>query len=248
MPPDVLDFSSRAELAELMDGPCSREELRACLQDLARVNRWFLAYRPLLGWLDSLGLQQSKGPTRILDVGCGYGDGLRRIERWARERNVEVELTGIDLNRDAVAIAAEASKAASAIEWVNADAFAYAPIEAIDIVVSSLFTHHLAEPAVVRFIEWMERHATVGWFINDLSRNAVPYHLFRMFSKVMRLHPFVQHDGPVSIARAFRLEDWRTMCAAAGLADGDVSIRGYTPARLCVMRRKPLSLIALRLD
>ena len=239
MQPETLDFRARAQLAELMDGPCSREELRACLRDLAKVNRWLMAYRPLLGWLDSLGLQDAKGPIRILDVGCGYGDGLRRIERWAKARDVEVGLTGIDLNTDSVVIAGQASNAASAIEWVNADVFEYCSQEPIDLVVSSLFTHHLAEPNVVRFLAGMEQHATIGWFINDLSRNAVPYHLFRMFSKLMGLHPFEQNDGPVSIARAFVPEDWRRMCAAAGLAEGDFSIRGYTPGRLCVMRRKP---------
>jgi SAM-dependent methyltransferase len=238
MQPDTLDFSTRAQLAELMDGPCSREELRACLRDLAKVNRWLLAYRPLLGWLDSLGLRDAKVPTRILDVGCGYGDSLRRIERWAKARGVSVELTGIDLNLDAVAIASEASKAGSGIKWVKADVFGYAPPEPVDLVVSSLFTHHLAEADVVRFLAWMEQHATIGWLINDLSRNAVPYHLFRMFSKLMGLHLFVQHDGPVSIARAFVPEEWRRMCSAAGLAEDEVSIRGYTPGRLCVMRRK----------
>jgi 2-polyprenyl-3-methyl-5-hydroxy-6-metoxy-1,4-benzoquinol methylase len=246
MQPETLDFRARAQLAELMDGPCSREELRACLRDLARVNRWLLAYRPLLGWLDSLGLQDGKGPTRILDVGCGYGDGLRRIERWAKTRGVAVELTGIDLNMDAVVIAGQASNAASAIEWVNANVFEYCSQEPIDLVVSSLFTHHLVESDVVRFLDWMERHATIGWFINDLSRNAGPYHLFRMFSKLMGLHPFVQNDGPVSIARAFLPEDWRRMCAAAGLAEDDVLIRGYTPGRLCVMRRKPRQRQGLR--
>ena len=89
----------------------------------------------------------------------------------------------------------------------------------------------------MRFLAWMEERARIGWFINDLSRNAVPYHLFRMFSKVMGLHPFVQNDGPVSIARAFVPQDWRSMCLAAGLAEGDVLIRGYTPGRLCVMRK-----------
>jgi len=239
MQPETLDFSARAQLAELMDGPCSREELRVCLRDLAKVNRWLVGYRPLLGWLDSLQLEGLIEPIRILDVGCGYGDVLRRIERWARLHDVGVELTGIDLNMDTVVIAAEASDAASGIEWVNADVFEYSPQEPIDLVVSALFTHHLAEAEVVRFLGWMEQHARMGWFINDLSRHAVPYHLFRMFSKLMGLHPFVQHDGPASIARAFLPEEWRWMCAAAGLAEGEVLIRGYTPGRLCVMRRKP---------
>jgi SAM-dependent methyltransferase len=241
MPPDVLDFSRRAELSELpelMDEPCSREVMRACLCDLARVNRWFLAYRPVLTWLDSLGLRANSGPVRILDVGCGYGDGLRRIEQWATERKIPVELTGCDLNPDTIAIAAEASPATSRIKWIAADVFSNRNQRPLDIVVSSLFTHHLSEPQIVHFLTWMESNAQAGWFINDLSRASIPYRLFKAFAKAANLHPFVQHDGPVSIARAFIPEDWRRMCAAAGLAEPDISIRSFTPARLCVARQK----------
>lgn len=245
MPHKAPDFRHRAQLSELMDEPCSRDQMRACLSDLAWTNRWTLAYRPVLNWLNANvsalppGHFSSGVPLRILDVACGYGDGLRRVERWARAREIAVELTGLDLNPDAASIAAEASSASSKIQWVSGDVFAYEPQTAIDIVVSSLFTHHLAEPDIVRFLRWMEENSRLGWFINDLSRAAIPYHLFRVFSKVAGLHPFVQHDGPVSIARSFVPEDWRSMCAAAGLSDQDFLIQSFTPARLCVGRRKP---------
>lgn len=238
MPHSVLDFSRRAELTELMDEPCSREVLRACLQDLSKVNGWFLAYRPILHWLDSLELHKLNQPASIVDVGCGYGDTLRRIEKWAHQSGIRVKLTGCDLNPDSIVIAAEASSNVSRIEWVAKDVFRYQSTEPIDFVVSSLFTHHLSEPDIVRFLRWMEEHARKGWFINDLSRAPIPYHLFKAFSKLAGLHPFVQHDGPVSIARAFVPEDWRRMCTAAGLQDSDVVIEGFTPARLCVGRRK----------
>ena len=238
MPHDGLDFSRRAQLSELMDEPCSREVIEACLRDLARVNRWFGAYRPLLRWLDEMRPQTGSEPLRILDVGCGYGDGLRRIERWASERGVAVELTGIDLNPDSIAIAAK-SQSESRIRWVAGDVFAYRAPRPAHLIVSSLFTHHLGDSDVVRFVRWMEQNAEMGWFINDLSRAAVPYHLFRWFARLAGLHPFVQHDGPVSIARAFVPEEWRQLCARAGLTQGEFEVLSYKPARLCVSRRKP---------
>jgi SAM-dependent methyltransferase len=235
MPSEAIDFRYRAELTEKMDEPCSRDELRACLRDISRLNRWFLAYRPLLQWLDSVTASE---PLRILDAGCGYGDTLRRIERWARERGIAVELTGLDINPDAVAVAAEVTASSSTIRWLASDVFAHRPGRPVHIVISSLFTHHLTESGVIRFLEWMEQHATIGWFINDLSRATIPYHSLRIFAMLTRLHPFVQHDAPVSIARAFIAEDWRRMCDAAGLDLRDVRIQHFRPARLCVSRRK----------
>jgi len=238
MPSNGLDFGRRAELSELMDGPSSRDTMRACLRDLERLNRWFLGYRPVLEWLEGMNGAAGREPLRILDVGCGYGDGLRRIECWARQRGIAVELTGIDVNPDIIAIASEASSPDSAIEWTAADVFAYDMLRPAHLIVSSLFTHHLADEDVVRFVAWMEEHAEAGWFINDLSRAPVPYHLFGWFAKAARLHPFVQHDGPVSFLRAFVPEDWRRLCATAGLTGNEFRIVPYKPARLCVARRK----------
>jgi SAM-dependent methyltransferase len=240
MPPESLDFGQRADLTEWMDGDCTRDELRACLRDLARVNRWLRADRPLLQWLESLDLARTGEPVRILDVGCGYGDGLRSVERWARTCGIAVELTGIDLNPDAVAIAREASRT-SRIQWVAADAFVYTPAQKPHLVISSLFTHHLPDEGVVRFLRWMEQQALIGWFIHDLVRHPTPYRLFRLLAWGTRLHAFVRHDGPVSILRAFVPEDWRRLSAEAGLAEQDVTIRAYTPGKLCVMRRKTRS-------
>jgi SAM-dependent methyltransferase len=235
------DFFHRAKLTELMDEPGSRDVLRACLQDIARTNRMTFAYRPQLYWLNSVTapLPPLVKPLRILDVGCGYGDGLRRIEQWARSRRIPVDLTGLDLNSDATAIAAEASPASSRIQWVTADALNYAPPQPPHLIVSSLFTHHLAEGDIVQFLRWMETHAQLGWFINDLTRAPIPYHFFRAFAKLARLHHFVQYDGPVSIARSFVPKEWQSMCAAAGLNDGSIEIQVFKPARLCVARRKP---------
>ena len=238
MPPEVLDFSRRAELTELMDEPCSPEELRGCLRDIARLNQWFLGYRPTLHWLGRLGLARLGRPAHIVDIGCGYGDALRRIEAWGARHRIPLELTGCDVNRDIIAIAEEATPKTSRIQWVAADVFAFHPKRPADIVISSLFTHHLTDQQIVHFLAWMEINGRLGWFVNDLSRASVPYRLLKAFSKLAGLHPFVQHDGPVSIARAFVAQDWRRMCTAAGLQERDFTIDGFTPARLCVGRQK----------
>ena len=242
MPHSAPDFRTRAQLEELMDGPCSREEMRACLRDLAWTNRWTMAYRPLLQWIDSQAneLSAHADTIRILDVASGYGDGLRKLEQWALARGIAVELTGLDVNADAAIIAAEASQPSSRIRWVTGDVFVYPTPRPYHLIVSSLFTHHLTDDAIVQYLKWVRRNASLGWFISDLSRAAIPYYSFKVLSKLAKLHPFVQHDGPISIARSFVRADWQQLCAAAGLDAEQIVIEKFTPARICVSWKKPM--------
>ena len=234
----ALNFKERAELQEWMDEPCSFEEFRACLRDLEKSNRLTMTYRPTLDFLRRLveGRGAGAGALRIVDVGSGYGDMLRKIARWAEREGVEVALTGVDLNPHAARAAREVS-GGERIEWATGDAFSV-ELGEVDVVICSLFTHHLREEEIVRFLRWMEVTARVGWFVNDLHRAWVPYYLYGALARVMRWHRFVRHDGPVSIRRSFVAEDWARMIAAAGLDEGAVRVREYFPARLCVERLK----------
>lgn len=241
MPHSAPDFRYRAQLVERMDEPCTPDQLRACLRDIARSNHWTLGYRPTLHWLNTIAstLPSRTEPLRILDVGSGYGGALRRIEQWAVARSLPVELTGLDLNPDATFIAAEATPASSNIHWETADVFSYTPPRPPHLILSSLFKHHLNNADIVRFLRWMEHPAQFAWFINDLSRAPIPYHAFRVFAKLARLHTFVQYDGPVSVERSFIPPEWRDLCASAGLSTGDFQIQPFKPARLCISRRIP---------
>ncbi|MGD0734045.1 MAG: methyltransferase domain-containing protein [Terracidiphilus sp.] len=242
MPLDGIDFSKRAQLTERMDAPCTRDEMRACLRDIGKLNRWTLANLATMNWLNAVRstLPLLRQPLSILDVGCGDGDALRRIEQWAMKQGIAVELVGIDLNLDAAALATEARPYWSRIRYFHGNVFAYRPQKPIHVVISSLLTHHLSDLDVVRFLQWMEKNAEIGWFINDLSRSEFAYRFIKIFSKLAMLHPFVQKDAPISIARAFVREEWQTYCRAAGLQDGAAQILSVRPARLCVARRKPL--------
>jgi len=240
---ESLDFSRRAELEEQMDGPCSYEELRACLRDLAIVNRLTLAHRPTMSWLESLFSPTSQDrdaghPIKLVDVGCGYGDLLRKIERWTGERGVRMELIGVDVNANAVRAAREAIPAASRIQWVEGEACACTEAQDADIVTVSTVTHHLSEDEIVRLLQWMERTTRLGWIVTDLHRMPAPYRIFSVAARGPWWHRFIRPDGLVSIRRSFVEEDWLRMCAAAGLGFSEVEIRAHRPARLVVSRNK----------
>src|SRR3984885_15264586 len=232
----TFESSRRADLSELLDEPCSYEDLRGCLRDLEQVNRVSFGYRPTLEWLEQF-VPEPNHPLHIVDVGCGGGDMLRRIESWAARKRVAVKLTGVDLNANAIRAAREFSPAESRIEWITGEAYSLTPDSGpIDVVISSLFTPHLTDDEIVHFIEWMEQVARHGWFINDLYRSRTPYTWFKVLAAAMRWHRFVRHDGPVSFRRAVLPDEWKHFAQRAGLSPGDVSITTVQPARLCVGR------------
>ncbi len=229
---------------ELMDDlACGPDEFRRCLVDLARVNRLTLAYRPTLRFLACC-LRAGAGagrdrPLRILDVGGGYGDALRRIDRWAARRGIPLDMTSVDLSPWARRAGEAGAPTRRPIRFVTADIFGFEPDPAPDIVLSSLFTHHLDDDGVVRFLRWMERHAALGWFVNDLERHQLAHAGFRALSAAARWHRMVRHDGPVSIRRAFTRTDWQALLSVAGPPAREARIEAWLPYRLCVSRLRP---------
>ncbi|HZQ44364.1 MAG TPA: methyltransferase domain-containing protein [Acidobacteriaceae bacterium] len=250
-----LTYARRAEpadLPELMDQPCTYEEFRDCLRDLAEVNRITQAYKPTLAFLSRIAERhEASQPLRILDVGSGGGDGLRAIAHWAHERDVAVELTGIDLNPYSARAAREfgdrkssdsknrSAPLAANIKWLTADVFSYAADAQPDVIVSALFTHHLSSPEIVRFLQWSEQTARLGWFINDLHRSRRAAFFFRFLPVIFGWHPFIRHDGPVSLWRAFVPADWQKLLDEANISGA--SIESHAMNRLCVARIRQVS-------
>ena len=239
----AADFAYRVEPADLpewMDEPCSTDVLRGCLENLETMNRLTMSYRPTLEFLGRVIKRSSGRALHVVDVGSGYGDMLRVVARWAARHEVRLRLTGIDLNPQTAAIAGEATFAAGmakdVIEWRTGDAMTDPSMQRPDVVVSSLVTHHMAHGEIVRFVQWMERSARVGWFINDLERQATPARGFSALARVLQWHPFLRHDGPVSFRRAFRVADWEVMLREAEVPAGGARIAKRFPARLCVER------------
>jgi 2-polyprenyl-3-methyl-5-hydroxy-6-metoxy-1,4-benzoquinol methylase len=226
-----MTLKTRAIADELMDADdLDPGVYTAVMADLARVNGVTLAARPTLAFLKRIA--RGRDRLRILDVGFGDGDMLRRIERWAARRGVGLELVGIDLNpRSAIAARAH-TPAGSAIDYRTGDYQTTG--SGWDAVISSLVAHHMRHDELIAFLRWMQRHAA-AWFVNDLHRHGFAHRGFPLLAAIARWHPIVRHDGTLSIARSFRPPEWHALLAEAGIADARV-FRAF-PFRLCVERR-----------
>ena len=224
-----MSLAVRSQAEELMDA----DDLDAAtyadvVGDLATVNTVTMARRPTLDFLARA--TAGRKSFRLLDVGFGDGDMLRRIANWAKAKGIEAELVGVDLNpRSEQAARAHGGD----IRYVTGD---YADLagEPWDVIVSSLVAHHMSHDQLIAFLRFMEGRASAGWFVNDLHRHGFAHWGFPVLATIARWHPIVRHDGTLSIARSYRPDEWPPLLAEAGITEAKV--RRVFPFRLCVER------------
>lgn len=191
-------------LTELMDDPaCDPDRLRRTLRRFGRVNRlvscWGAVYRThLRPELENLGR-----PARLLDIGCGAGDVLRRIVRLAGADGFEIEALGIDADPRAIEVA-------HALEPMRGLRFRQATSSTIvtegasfDIVISNHLMHHLDDEALGIVLDDSAVLASRLGLHSDIARSRAAYVAFALGITPLAPGSFLRIDGLRSIRRSF---------------------------------------------
>lgn len=240
-------WRARSSRSELIDGSdYSPEEYACCLRQLEWINGWTNAYGPTLDALvrfafrDGDEHEDETRVLRILDVGCGHGDMLRRIARWASGWGVNVDLTGIDIQPRAVELAVKSTPDEMRVRYLVDDVFRHVPNRPYDVILNSLVAHHFDDDALVELLRWMSANATRGFFINDLHRHPLPYAFIGVFTRLLGFNRLIQHDAPLSVARGFLAREWRELGRRAGLDPSRLEIRWHWAFRLGVRYERAL--------
>jgi SAM-dependent methyltransferase len=225
----TIDWTQRNDRTEWLDqANIDPVELQNVLHDLATFNGAFFGHLPILRWLGRATRAAPKGaPMTLVDIGCGYGDLLRAIRRWASRRNLELRLVGIDLNSETIRIAREVTNPADQIDYRVMNALDLISAEPVDFIVSSLLTHHLSSGEIIDFLRLMENVARRGWAVCDLQRNRFLYYFIGVSSRIARFHPMVGHDGQISVTRSLTRPEWTQLIKDAGLSADAVTINWF---------------------
>jgi len=215
-----MKLSIRATTPELMDDlGLATEELRQNLDELETINTWLGGYQPVLAALGRLRPHFPAGrKVRLADLGSGGGDTLRHVARWARQRRLAMQLTGIDANAFMLEYAAAKSQQYPEISYRQLDIFsAEFAAQPYDVLTASLFCHHFTDTELVALLRRWRQQAKLAVVINDLHRHPLAYYSIKYLTRLLKGSRLVQHDAPLSVARAFSRQDWQRLLAQAGI-------------------------------
>lgn len=216
---------------EWMDQPDLDPDLhRQALDGLARLN-WISCSAGIL-WkpIYQIARQCEPRPCRILDLASGGGDVARSIAARARRRGLLLEMEGVDRSEVAVAYANKHARGERLdnVHFRVGDALAIGQAESprgYDIVMSSLFLHHLDEADAVRLLRKMSTLARRCVLVNDLRRTRLGPWWVAAACRLLTRSPVVHVDGPLSARAAYSAEQLRELALQAGLVGAQVRIQ-----------------------
>jgi 2-polyprenyl-3-methyl-5-hydroxy-6-metoxy-1,4-benzoquinol methylase len=214
------DFTKRASQIEVMDDlECNGPVVNAALRELEIINR-------LLGGnqvtIQGLQLLLSKvevpadRPLVVADVGCGGGDMLKLIDKWASRRGIAVHLIGIDANPNIIDYARKNCADMPNAEFMAINIFSeeFSRLS-FDVVVNTLFLHHFTFGELRDILKRYSQQAGMGIIINDIHRHPFAYYSIKHITRAFSKSPMVVHDAPLSVLRAFSRHDLEQLFQSA---------------------------------
>jgi 2-polyprenyl-3-methyl-5-hydroxy-6-metoxy-1,4-benzoquinol methylase len=229
----------RRRRPEIMDQPDLRPERHVhALRDLARIN--VLSHSAGILWPELAGLARSLAPraVRVLDVATGGGDVPIRLWRRARRAKLDMHLEGCDISPVALEHARNhAAEAGAPVRFFEHDALTGPALTGYDVVMCSLFLHHLDEPEAVAFLRRMAEMANRMVLVNDLRRGWMGLLAAHVVTRLLTTSDVVRVDGPRSVEGAFTRAEARALAERAGLSGARV--RSRWPFRWLLTWRRP---------
>lgn len=213
------DLSRPIDEDEWMDTrPFDPGEARRALYFLAKMNHRFggvaTALRPFVEW----SRRWHRGePVSLLDVGTGGADIPIALVKWARENGYSLRVTAVELIPEIAAFAKEAARPYPEITVLARDLRDLPKELVFDYVTASLFLHHVPIPLRSNALHCLDRRARRGLVVSDLIRTLPSYWAVGAASFIWG-DAVVRHDGPLSVRRAFRVDELAALAQEAGLS------------------------------
>lgn len=217
-------LNQRCLVPEIMDDPAlAPAEHFEALHGLERINRLSRSARLIWNTLKPLFSESHQQPIRLLDIASGAGDIPITLSKFAERVGAPLEIEACDCSARAVEFAAQRAAAVKAnVKFYAGNPVAQGVPEGYDVIVSSLFFHHLETAEATELLRGMGRQAKWLVVVNDLARSRRGYFLACAATRLLSTSRVVRFDGPQSVRAAFSVPEMRQMANAAGLKDARI--------------------------
>lgn len=208
----------RSGLPEIMDDlQLDDRQLILALDTIGRINRQLGGSSVILSALRNLDREAGK-LLMVCDMGCGGGDIARDMAGYLKKSSVSFDITAVDANAAVIRYARGHSDHYPEISYRVVNIFdPDFTAENFDVVTSSLFLHHFPDEKIVEILQIWQRQARCCIIINDLQRNRLAFHLFKLYTFVTGAPWMARYDGAVSILRGFTRRELRDILSRAGI-------------------------------
>ena len=179
-------------------------------------------------------------PLRVLDIACGGGHVLLSLARRAVRERMNIEWVGWDSSPVAIDYARTLARrgGGQGVEFVLANAFCDPFPRGIDVVVCTLFLHHLTEGDAAVLLRRMRKAAGAAVVVSDLRRTLMGKAFTWVGCRILSRSEVFRVDGMRSVAAAFTTNEARDLAAVARLTGARV--RAIWPQRWLLTWHKPV--------
>ncbi len=217
----MWSIPERQDRAELLDiGVGTAQDVKDNFADLSRINRYLGGMSALTRHIYPafVSINREDNSITLLDIGTGSAEIPLRMAEWAHQKRIKLRILALDLSTRNLVLAREDTNGSPEIELVRADALQL-PLApgSCDIVMSSLFLHHLTPECVVEVLRAAFRCARHTLVMSDLVRGWLPLLAFWLVQPIFARNFLTRNDGLVSIRRAYTPDELRTLAQQAGL-------------------------------
>ena len=161
-------------------------------------------------------LLQAGKTVSVCEIGCGGGDNLNALYKFCKKKQIDINFTAIDINKECIAFAKDHVISRNVV-FIHSDYRQVHFEEKPDIIFTSLFCHHFTDTELVAMLHWMKTNSRIGFFINDLHRHPLAYHFIKATTQLFSKSYLVKNDAPLSVLRGFKKAEWRTIFRNAGI-------------------------------
>lgn len=210
-----------------MDEPdLAPERFIGALRGLRRVNIATRGAGILWPSIRAAAREKPGRTLRILDIASGGGDIAISTARKLAAGGYDAEVTGCDLSPLAVQHATDSAESRSAkVSFFQMNAVEDPIPEGYDILMTSLFLHHLSDPDAKDFLQRATAAARHSLLVQDLNRCAAGWCLAYAGVRLLGCNDVCHEDGPKSVECAFTPAEALDLARQAGLESARVSAR-----------------------